>query len=132
MAVSGAGGEQRFRVWIRRRNDPQGPYAIRFEVTDGKGILRVARPGVLVDPPARPSGFEERLSASQVRASRFLHVWDGGRYRQGHLLARLDETRLENIPADRWIELGLSSEGTTALLVLPPEIGPDSGIVDDE
>lgn len=133
MAGSGASGEDhKFRVWVRRRGDAQGPYALRFEVAEGKGILRVARPGVLVDPPARPAGIEERLTASQVRASRFLHVWEAGRHRQGHLFARLDETGLEALPADRWIELVSAAEGTTALLKLPAEIGPDSGIIDDE
>jgi len=133
MAGSDASGEHhRFRVWVRRRGDAQGPYALRFEVAEGKGILRVARPGVLVDPPARPAGIEERLTAAQVRASRFLHVWEAGRHRQGHLFARLDETGLEALPADRWIELVSATEGTTALLKLPAEIGPDSGIIDDE
>lgn len=133
MPAAGAEGQvERFHVWIRRRDDVQAPYALRFEVTDGKGILRVARPGVLVDPPARPGGTEERLTASQVRASRFLHVWDGGRYRQGHLFARLDETGLEGLPLDRWVPLVATLEGTTSLLLLPGEIGPDVGIVDDE
>jgi hypothetical protein len=133
MAAAGV-PESRFRVWIRRRNEASGAFAIRFEVPDGKGILRVARPGVLVDPPARPSGFEERLTAAQVRASRFLHVWDGGRHRQGHLLARLEESALDRLPLDRWVELRPGMEGSTALLVLPAEAGAgaDLGVVDDE
>jgi hypothetical protein len=125
-------GGGRFRVWLRRRAEPGAPYSVRFEVTDGKGILRVARPGVLVDPPARPFGFEERLSAAQVRASRFLHVWDGGRYRQGYMLARLEEARMEALPPDRWIQLEPSNFGVNSALLLPALIGPTTGEVDDE
>jgi len=122
----------RFRIWIRRRAEPQGPYSIRFEVTDGKGILRVVRPGVLVDPPARPSGFEERLTAAQVNTSRFLHVWDGGRYRQGHSFARLDEPRLESLPPERWIALESAAEGTLSMLLLPADLDTEPARVDDE
>lgn len=125
-------GAGRFRVWLRRRAEPGAPYSVRFEVTDGKGILRVARPGVLVDPPARPFGFEERLSAAQVRASRFLHVWDGGRYRQGYMLARLEEGRMDALPVDRWIQLETSNFGVNSALLLPSVIGPTTGEVDDE
>jgi hypothetical protein len=109
----------RFRIWLRRQAHADGPYSVRFEVFDGKGILRVARPGVLIDPPARPLGFEERLTAPQVRASRFLLVWDGGRARQGNLLGRLDEASLERLELDRWVELGTHLEGAFRYLVLP-------------
>jgi hypothetical protein len=122
----------RFRIWIRRGTEPQGPYSIRFEVTEGKGILRVVRPGVLVDPPARPSGFEERLTAAQVNTSRFLHAWDGGRYRQGHSFARLDEARLEGLPRERWIPLDSAAEGTLSMLLLPATIEAEPTRVDDE
>ena len=109
----------RFRIWLRRQAHADGPYGVRFEVFDGKGILRVARPGVLIDPPARPLGFEERLTAAQVRASRFLLVWDGGRARQGNLLGRLDEASLERLELDRWVELQTHLEGAFRYLVLP-------------
>ena len=81
----------RFRVWIRRETESEGPFSIRFEVEEGKGLLRVARPGVLIDPPASPTGAESRLTGQQLRASRFLHVWDSGRSRQGYSLTRVDE-----------------------------------------
>ena len=93
----------RFRLWLRRQNVAEGPFALRFEVMDGKGILRVARPGVLIDPPARPVGLEERLTTQQLRSTRFILVWDGGRARQGHLLNRLDEAQLDRVELDRWL-----------------------------
>lgn len=114
---------ERFQVWVRRSTEPADGFSLRFEVREGgKGILRVARPGVLVDPPARPSGHEERLTASQIRASRFLHVWDGGRFRQSYLLVRLEEVALEQLPAERWIELLAAAEAGSAMLLLPNTI----------
>jgi hypothetical protein len=113
----------RFRIWIRRQAITEGPYSVRFEVFDGKGLLRVARPGVLIDPPARPLGFEERLTANQLRTSRFLLVWDAGRARQGFLLGRLDEAKLEAMDADRWSELETHVEGGFRYLVIGVQTG---------
>jgi hypothetical protein len=115
----------RFRVWIRRETDSEGPFSIRFEVEEGKGLLRVSRPGVLIDPPARPSGAESRLTSQQLRASRFLHVWDSGRSRQGYSLTRVDEDSLERAPGDRWVEL-LVREGSVLCYLSLPEAFPES------
>ncbi len=108
----------RFRLWVRRQAVAEGPFSVRFEVFDGKGILRVARPGVLIDPPARPIGFEERLTPGQLRSSRFLLVWDGGRARQGYLLGRIDEGAIDRLELDRWVELETFVEGGFRYLVL--------------
>ncbi|MCK6523813.1 DUF4763 domain-containing protein [Myxococcota bacterium] len=107
----------RFRFWVRRSPGEGAVYAIRFEVEGGKGLLRVARPGVLVDPPARESGFEERLTSAQVRASRFLHVWDSGRKRQGYVLSRLTDPVLGGLPPATWEELHVVSDGGFCWLV---------------
>ena len=107
----------RFRFWVRRSPGEGAVYAIRFEVEGGKGLLRVARPGVLVDPPARESGFEERLTSAQVRASRFLHVWDSGRKRQGYVLSRLTDPVLGSLPPTSWEELHVVSDGGFCWLV---------------
>lgn len=117
----------RFHVWVRRRLQPEG-LAIRFEVAEGKGILRVARPGVLIDPPARPTGLEERLTSAQLRASRFLHVWEGGR--QGHSLTQLEEAALDRLPVDQWVALTPSADSTLHYLLLPdiaPEVEEEVG-----
>lgn len=122
------------RLWIRRTSEPHAAYTIRFEVIGGKGILRVGRPGVLVDPPARPTGLEERLTAAQVSTTRFLHVWDGGRYRQAHALTRLTESLIEVLPANCWVGLAFAD----SVLVLPSTRDGDDadaaepGRVDDE
>jgi hypothetical protein len=107
----------RFRFWVRRSPGEDPTFSVRFEVRKGKGLLRVARPGVLVDPPARQSGYEERLSAAQVRASRFLHVWDAGRKRQGYVLSRLSDDLLLGLPQERWVELSIESDGGFCWLI---------------
>lgn len=109
---------------MRRQNVAEGPFSLRFEVMDGKGILRVARPGVLIDPPARQVGVEERLSPQQLRSTRFILVWDGGRARQGHLLNRLEELQLDRVELDRWHELEVVVEGGFRYVVLPVSIPP--------
>ena len=110
-----------FRFWVRKGPGEDPTYSVRFEVRKGKGLLRVARPGVLVDPPARQSGYEERLTPAQVRASRFLHVWDAGRKRQGYVLSRLTDDVLGALGVERWSELGIESDGGFCWLVpLPP------------
>ncbi|MCB9758616.1 MAG: hypothetical protein H6739_02125 [Alphaproteobacteria bacterium] len=113
-----------FHFWVRRSHGEGAVYSIRFEVEDGKGLLRVARPGVLVDPPARESGYEERLTPAQVRASRFLHVWDGGRKRQGYVLSRLTDDVLGELPRGVWEQMQIISDGGFCWLVpgLPQEL----------
>ncbi len=118
----------RFRVWIRRQSRVDGPFSIKFEVEEGKGVLRVARPGVLIDPPARPTGAEDRLTGAQLRASRFLHVWDNGRGRQGHSLTRLEESSLDRLPLENWVPLVPSEDSALHYLFLP-DIAPE---VEDE
>ncbi len=108
----------KFRLWLRRLGVNENPFALRFEVHEGKGILRVSRPGVLIDPPARQIGLEERLSMQQLRTTRFILVWDGGRARQGHQLSRLDDAALERVEVDRWHELEVVSEGGFRYLLL--------------
>jgi hypothetical protein len=100
-----------FRIWVRRSARAAAPFSVRFEVFDGKGILRVARPGILIDPPARVSGFEEQLSSEQLKASRFLHVWGAGRKRQSHILSRLEDARLDRLAPDNWYELTVVTDG---------------------
>ncbi|MFZ5480589.1 MAG: hypothetical protein ACOZNI_27750 [Myxococcota bacterium] len=114
---------------MRRLDVPEAPFAVRFEVRGGKGILRVARPGVLIDPPARAAGVEERLTAPQLRASRFLHVRDGGRERKAHALSRCDEASLDTLPAGEWIELEAAVDGPNAFLELPKGVrsGEETG-----
>lgn len=96
--------------------------ALRFEVFEGRGVLRAARPGVLADPPARVSGYEADLSMAQVRASRFLHVSNYGRRRQTWFLSRIADEVADRVEADAWHELTpISDRGALHLLLLSPE-----------
>jgi len=94
-----------FRFWLRRSGSSGGLYALRFEVFDGKGVLRVARPGVLVDPPARESGYEADLTLPQVRSSRFLHIGTLERRRQIYFLSRIPEELPAYFASEIWVEL---------------------------
>jgi hypothetical protein len=120
-----------FRIWIRRSARAEAPFSVRFEVFDGKGILRVARPGILIDPPARVSGFDETLTIEQLKGSRFLHVWGAGRKRQSHILSRLDEARLDRLAADEWHELTVLTDGGYRYLQLDEDPRRDSAPVAD-
>lgn len=110
--------DRSFRVWVRRQLDAATPYSLRFEVSDGKGILRVTRPGVLIDPPARPMGEEQGLIGPQVRASRFLHAREGGRARAVWGFVRLEDHALEHLPVDLWVELDPEVDGPNQQMVV--------------
>ena len=86
-----------FRIWLRRMSSLERTFALRFEAFEGKGVLRVARPGVLVDPPARVSGYESDITAQNVRASRFLHVSGTARRRDTWFLSRLSDEQLNGL-----------------------------------
>lgn len=124
-----------FRLWIRRQAVAEGPYSVRFQAREGKGILRVSRPGVLVDPPARPEWTEERLSSAQLRSSRFLLVWDGGRARQAHLMTRLTETSLQALELGRWYEADVLVDAGFRHITVRPDAPPaelDDSVTDHE
>lgn len=125
-----------FQLWIRRDGAADPQYAVRFEVKEGKGILRVSRPGMLIDPPARAQGLEERLTAAQLRSSRFLLVWDGGRARQAHLFTRMTEPELSRVRADTWwtaevvVDAGIRQLQVPAAGYTAPDEAPTAAVID--
>lgn len=125
-----------FQFWIRRSGDASDPFALKFRVSHGKGLLRVAHPDVLLDPPAAEEGQQESLSAEVVRASRFLLVSDGGRSRKGFFLAALGDAFLDRLPLDIWVELSPRVAGDMRLLVprtrLPGMVSSDVPPSDSE
>lgn len=109
-----------FRIWLRRTSSPDRTFALRFEAFEGKGVLRVARPGVLVDPPARVSGYEADINGASVRASRFLHVSGALRRRETWFMSRLSDEQLEGLAPDTWAELSPTVDrGAHHLLLVP-------------
>lgn len=111
--------QPRFRVLVRRADPPEGPYCLRFEVREGKGAFRLSRPGMVIDPPARPQAEERGLTLAQLRATRFVHVWEGGRARAGHALTRVDAGALAALPRGEWVELEPVTDQGASYLVLP-------------
>ncbi len=106
-----------FHFWIRRTDEPAGPFSLRFRVKGGKGLLRVAHADVLMDPPAASTATEQGLTAEAVRASRFLLVAEGGRLRKGFFLAALQDAFLNGLPEGAWVELTPRVAGDMRLLV---------------
>lgn len=109
------------RVWVRRslqgaeaatggwpesiRAEVPSVYAVRYEAGEGRALLRIARPGVLIDPPPRGSGEEDGLTIAQLRESRLLHAEDAGRSRRAWSFGRLDPVALSGLPGGEWVEL---------------------------
>ncbi len=118
-----------FQFWIKRTEDSSAPFCLRFEVRDGKGLLRVAHPDVLLDPPASGKGLQESLTADVVRASRFLLIGRGGRDRKGYFLAALGAEFLDRLPLGIWVELTPRVAGDMRLLVPPPRL--PEGVMSD-
>ena len=112
-----------FRIWLRRMSSLERTFALRFEAFEGKGVLRVARPGVLVDPPARVSGYESDITAQNVRSSRFLHVSGTARRRDTWFLSRLSDEQLNGLQRDTWAELSpVVDRGAHHLLLVEVEL----------
>jgi hypothetical protein len=127
-----------FQFWIKRTEDATAPFALRFEVRDGKGLLRVAHPDVLLDPPASRTGLQEGLDAEVVRASRFLLIAEAGKVRKGFFLAALGEDILDRLPLGLWVELLPRVAGDMRLLTPPArlpegvESDPEASVGDED
>jgi hypothetical protein len=120
--ASGAPGTSLpLRAWVRRASPATLTWAFRYEVEEGRAVLRVARPGVLIVPPARSRGHEDQLSADQLRASVLLYVPNGPGARRSCSLSRLDDRFLLELEPEVWTELRLEHEAQTAQdHLLPP------------
>lgn len=121
-----------YRIWVRRQAEWGGSYSLRFEVARGRGLLRVARPGVTVDPPARASGQEDGLTASQVLQSRFLYAGDGQRGRRALSLGRVDIAALSGLYGSDWVELRETEADGGAWLELPATRGEGEEDTEDQ
>ncbi|MCB9778281.1 MAG: hypothetical protein H6742_06940 [Alphaproteobacteria bacterium] len=97
-----------FQVWVRRVSPDTDECSLRFRTSSGKGVLRVSRPGVLIVPPARTTGFEDHLNPAQVRASEFLHITARGR--ESFRMLALTDGMLDRLEPEVWTELVRSAE----------------------
>ena len=109
-------------LWVRRSNADDGLFTVRFEVTSGKGTLRIERPGMQVTPPARPNGIEERLTAKELLKAKFVVTCDDGGAKQVHTFERLVGPGLDHLELERWHEIVVGTDGVLrfADLVVPP------------
>lgn len=111
-----------FRFWVRADTTGERPFGLRFETEDAVGMLRVSVHGMLIDGPASKRGYEEHLTADEVRASRFMLVWNHRRDRQTLSLARLDDEHLGGLDLTYWYELVAHRSADEYYLVFePPE-----------
>lgn len=110
-----------FRFWLRR-DEPGAPrFSVRFDLSEGRGLVRLDRPGVRLDPPARRSGQTTGLAPAAVRSAVFLHVL--GQRRIGYALSRLGEPVLASIRDTEWRRLDVvNTDGNGShFLELPPD-----------
>jgi hypothetical protein len=106
-----------FKVYIRREPDYELRLTVRFEVTDGHGVLSLQRGEKKESPPSLV--LEERdVAAKELRGGRFIHVLAGGR-RQSYALSRLTEETLQRVHEGKWTELEPLTEYGFRYLIVP-------------
>ncbi len=95
-----------FVVWLRPTHTGQHDvrYDVRFSIDEGRGVMRVSRPGVLVDPPAHHEGEITALSRGDLHASRFLLLPNRG-LRRTYLFSDLTDQQLSSLAPAQWSAL---------------------------
>lgn len=107
-----------FRVYIRREPVNQLTLTVRFEMSEGHGMLSIRRDEGSNSAPSLVSE-ECDLGARELRAGRFVHVLSGSGRRQSYALSRLTEDLLQRLADDRWTELDALTEYGFRYLVVP-------------
>lgn len=92
------------RVWLLREDDERRPFAVRFESSDGRALLRVGRGGVTVDAPAASKGLEPQLELEALRSAVLFHI-PGEGARAAWTFDTLVDDDLEALEATYWHEL---------------------------
>lgn len=105
-------------MWIRRQGAELPPFALRFAVQQGRGVLRLDLDGVLVDTPADVRGEEGIHHAAAVARTRFLHLVHNNR--DEYRFERLGTGVINALPPDRWHELVPVEDGGYHTLTLHP------------
>ncbi|MBW1877222.1 MAG: hypothetical protein JRJ84_02565 [Deltaproteobacteria bacterium] len=106
-----------FKVYIRREPDYELRLTVRFEATDGHGVLSLQRAEKKESAPSLV--LEERdVAARELRGGRFIHILAGGR-RQSYALSRLTVEVLKRVHDDKWTELEPLTEYGFRYLIVP-------------
>jgi hypothetical protein len=109
-----------FRIWIRRDERGAPRFSLRFDVGEGRGLIRLNRPGVRLIPPARRTGSTEGLAPGGLRSATFLHV--RGPTRDKWTFEALEDALLDGIQDTEWRLLdALPAAGGGGQLELPPD-----------
>ena len=117
-----------FRIWLRRDERGAPRFSLRFDVGEGRGLVRLNRPGVRLEPPARRNGSVSGLAPGGVRTATFLHV--RGSVRDAWSLEALSDASLERIADTEWrmLEASAARAGGGRLEVPPDEVLPPTQI----
>lgn len=117
-----------FRIWLRRDERGAPRFSLRFDVGEGRGLIRLDRPGVRLEPPARRNGSVSGLAPGGVRTATFLHV--RGSVRDAWSLEALTDASLERIADTEWRMLKASAAraGGGRLEVPPDEVLPPTQV----
>jgi len=113
-----------FRIWLRRDERGAPRFSLRFDVGEGRGLIRLDRPGVRLEPPARRNGSVSGLAPGGVRTATFLHV--RGSVRDAWSLEALTDASLARIADTEWrlLEASAARTGGGRLEVPPDEVLP--------
>ena len=117
-----------FRLWLRRDERGAPRYSVRFDVGEGRALIRLNRPGVRLEPPSRRSGSAEGLAPAGLRSATFLHV--RGPSRDAWSFERLEDRVLEGIQDTEWrlLEASPSQAGGGRLELPPDEVLPPTQV----
>ena len=110
-----------FSMWLRP--DLEETFDLKFQVSAGRGVIRISRPGVLVDPPAMNDGEVTGLTLADLHATRFLLLPSRGK-RQSYHFSDLEFRHLSGLLVGDWNVLEYSIiEGQRSFL--PPSFEDD-------
>lgn len=93
---------QHFELWICRSDAAHSPYALKFEVHAGRGLLRVWRASGELSQPATKMGEIQLLDQRELLQSRFVHV---DKARNEYAFTPNFADRLATLPEGTWVKL---------------------------
>ena len=88
-----------FNMWVRP--DRKETFDLKFFVNEGRGVFRISRPGILVDPPAKNDGVVTGLTLADLHATRFLLLPRRGN-RRNYLFSDLNLRLLDAMEVGNW------------------------------
>lgn len=121
-----------FQVWLRRDVGGDASFSVRFEAKEGRSALRVARGGVVFDPPLRAAGEERGLSPGQLWEARLLHLGPNEAARRSYSFGRIPPAVLLTLPAASWLALEVVEEAGARSFRLPGDAGRRAAELEDE